>query len=221
MAQEGDAAKAFSGGDGYRAMIPQRHDASRIGLLGGSFNPAHDGHREISLAAINHLRLDAVWWLVTPGNPLKEGGDYEYAPYQERLAAARRVANHPRIVVSNFEERKGLQYTVDTLEALHDLWPQIRFVWLMGADSLEGFHKWKNWRRIASLAPIAVFNRPGHEAAATTSETAKELALFRVPSGRAADIVDAFPPAWTFIETTKNPASASAIRRRLLGDGAS
>ncbi|MFZ5619074.1 MAG: nicotinate-nucleotide adenylyltransferase [Pseudomonadota bacterium] len=193
-------------------MLPQRHDASRIGLLGGSFNPAHEGHREISLEALKVLGLDAVWWLATPGNPLKESDGYAYAPYEERLATARRVANHPRIIVSNFEERKHLQYTVDTLEALTDLWPQINFVWLMGADSLIHFNRWKNWRKIASMAPIAVFNRPGYEKAALASEAAKELALFRVPSGRAADIVGAEPPAWTFIETTKNPASATAIR---------
>ncbi|OFX03088.1 MAG: hypothetical protein A3E78_17120 [Alphaproteobacteria bacterium RIFCSPHIGHO2_12_FULL_63_12] len=197
-------------------MIPQRHDSSRVGLLGGSFNPAHDGHRDISLAAISHLRLDAVWWLVTPGNPLKRDG-YDYAPYEERLATARRVANHPRIVVSNFEDRKGLQYTVDTLETLHEFWPQIHFVWLMGADSLEGFHNWKDWRRIAALVPIAIFNRPGHESAATASAAARELALFRAPMGRAAEIVDAYPPAWTFIETTQNPASASEIRRNRSG----
>ena len=197
------------------AVIPRRHDHSRIGLLGGSFNPAHDGHRDISLAALKLFQLDAVWWLVTPGNPLKDDSDYTYAPYEERLGAARRAADHPRIVVSNFEDRKGLQYTVDTLEALHDLWPQIQFVWLMGADSLVEFDKWKNWRRIASLVPIAVFNRPGHEAAALASVAAKELALFRVPAGRAADIVTADPPAWTFIETTKNPASATEIRKRL------
>lgn len=194
-------------------MIPQRHDTSRIGLLGGSFNPAHEGHREISLAALKHLRLDAVWWLVTPGNPLKDES-YDYAPYEERLAAARRIANDPRIIISDFERRKGLQYTVDTVETLHDLWPQMRFVWLMGADSLEGFHRWKNWRRIASLVPFAVFNRPGHESAPLSSEASRELALFRLPASRAADIVDTYPPAWTFVETTKNPASATEIRRR-------
>lgn len=193
-------------------ITPRRHDHSRIGLLGGSFNPAHDGHREISLEALRLLKLDAVWWLVTPGNPVKERVGHDYAPYEERVATARRVANHPRLVVSNFEDRKGLQYTVDTLEALTDLWPQIHFVWLMGADSLEGFDRWKNWRRIASLVPIAVFNRPGHEAAALASQTARELALFRVPSARAAEIVGADPPVWTFVEETQNPASASAIR---------
>lgn len=195
-------------------MIPQRHDASRIGLLGGSFNPAHDGHREISLEALKLFGLDAVWWLVTPGNPLKKGVDYDYAPYELRLAEARRVADHPRIVVSNFEGRKNLQYTVDTIEALVDLWPQMRFIWLMGADSLEGFHRWRNWRRIASLVPIAVFNRPGHETAALASETAKELALFRLPANRARDLAEADPPAWVFVETTRNPASATKIRAR-------
>lgn len=198
-------------------MIPRRHDTLRIGLLGGSFNPAHEGHREISLEALKVLGLDAVWWLVTPANPLKEKGGYAYAPYEERLAGARRVANHPRIIVSNFEDRKRLQYTVDTLEALTDLWPQVNFVWLMGADSFVGFNRWKNWRRIASLAPIAVFNRPGYEEAAVACEAAKELALFRVPAGRAADIVGAEPPAWTFIESTKNPASATAIRAQKAG----
>lgn len=193
-------------------MVPQRHDTSRIGLLGGSFNPAHEGHRDISIEALKRLQLDAVWWLVSPGNPLKDGGDYVYAPYEERMAAARRVANHPRLIVSNFEERKGLQYTVDTIEALAELWPQIHFAWLMGADSLAGFHRWKDWRRIASLVPIAVFNRPGHEEAALASEAAKDLALFRVPSGRAAEIVGADPPVWTFIEDTRNPVSATAIR---------
>ncbi len=195
-------------------MIPQRHDTSRIGLLGGSFNPAHGGHREISLAALKALSLDAVWWLVSPGNPLKETGDYDYAPYPSRLSKARSVADHPRIVVSNFEDRKGLQYTVDTLEALSDLWPQIHFVWLMGADSLVDFHRWMNWRRIAGLVPLAVFNRPGYAEAALSSEAARELALFRVPSGRAADIVGAEPPVWTFVESTMNPASATAIRNR-------
>jgi len=195
-------------------MIPQRHDRSRIGLLGGSFNPAHEGHREISLEALKLLKLDAVWWLVSPGNPLKERAGYDYAPYEERLAAARRIADHPRIIVSNFEQRKGLQYTVDTLEALIDLWPQIRFVWLMGADSLADFHRWRNWRRIVSLAPFAAFNRPGFAEAALAGETAKELALFRVPSGRAAEIVDMDPPAWTFIESTVNPVSSTEIRKR-------
>ncbi|MEE2691405.1 MAG: nicotinate-nucleotide adenylyltransferase [Pseudomonadota bacterium] len=191
-------------------MIPQRHAHSKIGLLGGSFNPPHRGHREISLAALDWLGLEAVWWLVSPGNPLKDPDGY--MPYAERLWRARRVADHPRIVISNFEERRRLRYTVDTLQALSDLWPQIRFVWLMGADSLSTFHLWKDWKKIATLAPIAVFNRPGHEAAADTSEAAKELALFRLEEKDGAKLPDADPPAWAFYSATANPISSTALR---------
>jgi nicotinate-nucleotide adenylyltransferase len=192
------------------AVIPQRHDTSRIGLLGGSFNPAHEGHREISLLALTRLRLDAVWWLVSPGNPLKDAGTY--APYEERLKIARRVSDHPRIIVSNFEERKGLQYTVDTLETLTTLWPQIDFVWMMGADSLATFHRWRDWRRIANLAPIAVFNRPGFEDAWRAAPAAEELGSFRIEESAAETLAGAEPPAWVFIEAPRNPQSSTAIR---------
>lgn len=192
-------------------MIPQRHDHSAVGLLGGSFNPAHAGHREISLLALERLKLDAVWWLVTPGNPLKDALDY--APYEDRLREARRVADHPRIVVSNFEERRGLQYTIDTVSALEALWPQMRFVWLMGADSLATFHKWKDWRRIFSLLPIAVFARPGWNEAALRSEAAAEFTHFRLEGGAQA-LPGAEPPAWMFIDDTANPISSTQIRRR-------
>ena len=148
-------------------------DGARIGLLGGSFNPAHQGHREISLVALNALHLDAVWWLVSPGNPLKDKSTYH--PYSERMAKARLIADHDRIIVSNFEERRSLQYTIDTLGALVDDHPAVDFVWLMGADSLSTFHKWKDWRKIATLLPIAVFNRPGDENAPQNAEAAREL----------------------------------------------
>lgn len=193
-------------------MIPQRHDQSAIGLLGGSFNPAHAGHREISLYALERLKLDAVWWLVTPGNPLKDAKSY--APYEQRLKEARRAADHARIVVSNFEQRKGLQYTIDTVEALETLWPQIRFVWLMGADSLASFHKWKDWRRIFSLLPIAVFGRPGCNDVALASEAATAFADFRL-EGDAAGLAGAEPPAWIFFDATNNAASSTALRARL------
>ncbi len=191
---------------------PQRHDASRIGLLGGSFNPAHDGHVEISLAAIKALGLDAVWWLVSPGNPLKDQG--AYAPYDARLTKARRVARDPRIVVSDFERRKGLQYTIDTLTTLTTLWPQMRFCWLMGADSLATFDKWRDWLAIAAAAPIAVFNRPGYEDARTASPAARALAAFEVDSREAISMLDKEPPIWTYIADTANPISSTAIRQR-------
>lgn len=193
-------------------MIPQRHDTSRVGLLGGSFNPAHEGHREISLIALKRLGLDAVWWLVSPGNPLKDAADY--APYDERLRLARKAADHPRIIVSNFEERKGLQYTVDTLETLRALWPQIDFVWLMGADSFATFHRWRDWKTIASLAPMAVFNRPGYEAAWKAAPAAEDLAAFRLEESAALGLAGAEPPAWVFFPEPQNAQSSTAIRAR-------
>lgn len=187
----------------------QRPAARRIGLLGGSFNPAHEGHREISLKALETLTLDAVWWLVTPGNPLKNPDDY--ADYEERLHTARAVANHPDIIVSDFERRRNLQYTVETLESIRDANPEAAFVWLMGADSLASFHRWKDWRRIAELAPIAVFNRPGHESAALDSPAGKALDAFRIDRDDG-DLLSREPPAWQFVDDTSNPVSSTEIR---------
>jgi dimethylhistidine N-methyltransferase/nicotinate (nicotinamide) nucleotide adenylyltransferase len=186
----------------------------RIGLLGGSFNPPHQGHREISLAALDRLGLDGVWWLVTPGNPLKD--PKTYAGYEDRLRLARLVANHPDIVVSDFERRRGLTYTVDTLDALQTLNPNAAFVWLMGADGLENFHRWKDWRHIAQTVPIAVFSRPGHTEAALASEAAHALAAFRIGEADAVTLSAAEPPAWVFVSDTDNPISSTAIRSRTI-----
>lgn len=194
-----------------RLSAPKRHQRSKIGLLGGSFNPAHLGHREISLAAIEWLGLDAVWWLVTPASPHKD--PETYLPYEERLYRARQVASHPRIVVSNFEERKRLQYTVDTLEALTELWPQMQFVWMMGADSLSAFHLWKDWKKIATLAPIAVFNRPGCDTPPDKSVFGTELAAFRIAEEDGLELADMEPPAWAFHTATNNPLSSTAMRK--------
>ncbi len=184
----------------------------RIGLLGGSFNPPHQGHREISLAALDRLGLDAVWWLVTPGNPLKD--PEIYAGYEDRLRLARAVAHHPDIVVSDFERRKNLTYTADTIDALKALNPHTAFVWLMGADGLENFHRWRDWRHIAQAAPFAVFNRPGHETAALESEAATALAAFRVSPDDAMSICETEPPAWVFFPDTQNTLSSTSIRSR-------
>ena len=191
--------------------MPRQQPTStrRIGLLGGSFNPAHAGHREISLAALDRLGLDAVWWLVTPGNPLKDSGIY--AAYDDRLHQARKVARHPDIIVSDFEKRRNLQYTVDTLGQIIDANPTAQFVWLMGADSLANFHRWKDWRRIAELAPIAVFNRPEHGDDALKSEAGTALAPFRL-SDADTDLLSLEPPAWVFFEDFDNPLSSTAIR---------
>ncbi len=182
----------------------------RIGLLGGSFNPPHAGHREISLAALKRLKLDAVWWIVTPGSPLKD--ENLYAPYEARLAKARRTANHEDIVISDFEQRHNLQYTVDTIERLQFLNPSIRFVWIMGADSFAEFHRWKDWHRIAELAPLAVFNRPGYREEALSGEAAALLKPMRRDETEAATLPDLEPPCWIYFSETDNPLSSTAIR---------
>lgn len=194
--------------------MPPSHtiERRRIGLLGGSFNPPHQGHREISLAALDRLGLDAVWWLVTPGNPLKNPDIY--AGYDDRLRLARAVSHHPHIVVSDFERRRGLTYTADTIDALKALNPHAAFIWLMGADGLETFHKWRDWRHIAQSVPIAVFNRPGHESAALESEAAQALAAFRIDPDDAMRLGETEPPAWVFFPDTENPVSSTAIRSR-------
>jgi len=134
----------------------------RVGLLGGSFNPAHEGHLQISLAAIDALGLDELWWLVSPGNPLKEGAA-DMASYEARRASARRIARGTRIRVSDFERKAATRYTVDTARALLRKYPRRRFIWLMGADTVAQFHRWKDWRDLAQLVPIAVLPRPGSD----------------------------------------------------------
>lgn len=196
----------------------QSIERRRIGLLGGSFNPPHQGHREISLAALERLGLDAVWWLVTPGNPLKDPSIY--ADYQDRLRLARLVSNHADIVVSDFEHRHALTYTAETLDALQALNPNTAFVWLMGADGLENFHRWKNWRGIAETVPIAVFNRPGHSDAALKSEAAEALSTFQLPAENAMQLWNSPPPAWIFFPDTENPISSTAIRNRTIKNSA-
>lgn len=182
----------------------------RIGLLGGSFNPAHEGHREISLAALDRLGLDAVWWLVTPGNPLKDAKTY--ASYEERLHQARAVANHPDIVVSDFERRHNLQYTVDTLSRIKEVNANTKFVWLMGADSLESFHRWRDWMKIAESVPMAVFARPGYAKAAQESEAARALSVFEQAVETSGELANAEPPAWIYFSETQNPISSTEIR---------
>src|SRR4051794_25183866 len=135
---------------------------ARIGLLGGSFNPAHRGHRHISLQALRALGLDEVWWLVSPGNPLKEGAK-DMAPFAARLASAEHMAKHSRIRASDCEQREGTRYTIDTVRRLKGRHPEHRFIWLLGSDTLPNFHKWRDWRDLARELPIAVIRRPGYD----------------------------------------------------------
>ncbi|MCB1491048.1 MAG: nicotinate-nucleotide adenylyltransferase [Rhodobiaceae bacterium] len=183
----------------------------RIGLLGGSFNPAHAGHRHISLLAQARLRLDVVWWLVTPGNPLKDHA--ELAAMERRLANAQAVAGHPRIRVTGYEAAIGTTYTADTLEKLTAQCPSVRFVWLMGADNLATFHHWDRWRDIARTIPFAVLDRPGATLRALSAPAAQALARFRIPEFEAETLPDRAPPAWVFLFGPRSPESSTRLRQ--------
>ncbi len=160
----------------------------RIGLLGGSFNPPHAAHRAISLFALKRLNLDRVWWLVTPGNPLKDHGGLH--DLDERAEAARQMANDPRIDVSCLEAVIGTRYTFDTIAYLRRRTSGLRLVWIMGADNLAQFHRWQNWRRIASEVPIAVIDRPPQSFRALSAPAAQALAPYRLPENKAGQLAD-------------------------------
>jgi len=193
------------------ARLPRWSSGQRIGLLGGSFNPPHDGHLLISLYALKRLRLDRVWWVATPGNPLK---DNEGLPSLEtRLAGARALARDPRIAVTGFEAEIGALYTADTIAFLRRRAPGVHFVWLMGADNLRQFHFWRRWRRLAALAPLAVVDRPGSTLRGLAAPAAAYLAKFRVPEAQAASFAERPAPAFIFLHGPQSMLSSSAIRR--------
>lgn len=194
---------------------PPAFPGMAIGLLGGSFNPAHEGHRHISQAAMKRLGLDRVWWLVTPANPLKPRRDLK--PFEARLAQARATARHPRIAVTGFEAARPDAYTVNTLRFLTRRYPGTRFVWLMGADSLAEFHRWRDWRTIAALAPMAVLDRPGCRFAALASRAARALAGARIDESEATALPRFRPPVWTFLTLPLSPVSSTELRRKRQG----
>ncbi len=179
-----------------------------IGLLGGSFNPAHEGHRHISQIALKQLGLAYVWWLVSPQNPLKPGAGM--APLAERLAGARAAAHDPRIVVTDIERALGTRYTADTVAALQRRFAQTRFVWLMGSDNLREFHRWKNWQQIACRLPMAVVLRPGTALAPLSAKAAQRFGGRRTHSPK--DFARARPPAWIVLDGPRNAQSATRIR---------
>lgn len=189
-----------------------RHAMARIGLLGGSFNPAHAGHRRASLSALRVLDLDEVWWLVSPGNPLKPKAGM--AAYAARLASARAMARRAPIRVSDFEAEAGTRYTVDTIRALLKAYPQHRFIWLMGEDSVAQFHQWKDWRRLARMVTIAVISRPGYDDEARAARAMGWLRWFVRPAAIARQWTAWSAPAITFLRLPPDPASATALRAR-------
>jgi nicotinate-nucleotide adenylyltransferase len=182
----------------------------RIGLLGGSFNPAHEGHRRISLGAIATLGLDEVWWLVSPGNPLKPPKGM--APFEARYASALRVARRAPIRVSAIEQDLATRYTVDTLRALRRRHPRFHFVWLMGSDNLAQFHRWRDWRRIARTVAIAVVPRPGYDGPAHAARAMGWLRRFVRPAGQSRSWTRWRLPALVLLKLPPDPTSATALR---------
>ncbi len=182
----------------------------RIGLMGGSFNPPHVGHRHIAEEALKHLRLDEVWWMLARRNPLKPADIY--ADHARRLAATRALARHPRFRLVDAEWQLGTSYTIDLLKVLAPVLSQGFCAWIMGADSFATLHCWKQWRQVARMIPLAVFDRPGHTLAALTSPAARALWRYRLDAADAPLLVEMDPPAWTFLSIRHNPESSTRLR---------
>ena len=191
--------------------LPPHGRGQKVGLFGGTFDPPHDAHLAACLLAMKRLGLDRVWWLVTPGNPLKD--TRRLAPLKDRVLAARKLAHHPRIHISGVEVEIGTRYTYDTIDYLRTHCPGVCFVWIMGADNLRGFHRWQRWREIVMTFPIAVIDRPGATLSFLSSVVAKTFDYARVDEGDAPRLARMKAPAWTFIHGPRSSLSSSAIRK--------
>ncbi len=197
-----------------RRLVPPIGDrrSRKVGLLGGSFNPAHSGHRHISLQAMKALGLDEVWWLVSPQNPLKIGQGM--LGLKERVRLARQVADHPQIRVTDIESRLGMRYTADTLGVLTQKFPRLQFVWLMGADNLVQIPQWDRWTSIFETLPIAVLDRKPYTYRALFGKAAARYGFAKCPTHRAHTLVGSHPPRWVFLSCRRHPASATEIREK-------
>ena len=190
--------------------MPHAGDGQSVGLFGGSFNPPHEGHLRVSELALTRARLDRIWWIVTPGNPLKDHG--ELAPLSERISACRRIATDPRIEITAFEAHHKVRYTADTLAILKRMRPRINFVWIMGADNLGSFHRWQNWRKIASMMPIIVVDRPGSTFSMQASLAAHWLSRYRIDEDDSELLPTMKPPVWTFLHGPRSAQSSTKLR---------
>jgi len=190
--------------------LPPHAPGMRIGLFGGTFDPPHLAHLAASLLALKRLKLDRIWWLVTPGNPLKNTRDL--APLSSRIAAARKLTHHPRIDVTGLEAVINTRYTYDTILWLIARCPRVRFVWIMGADNLRHFHRWQRWKGIANLVPIVVVDRLGPSLYAAASPAGQALGRARIPEHDAATLPDRKAPAWAFLHGLKSDLSSTALR---------
>ena len=194
-----------------RPKPPLALPGMRIGVMGGSFNPAHEGHRQISLAALARLGLDRLWWVVTPGNPLKGAADL--ADLAERMRQARQVAAHPRIEVTDFEAALPSAFTAETVAWLKRRFPGVNFVWVMGGDNLAQFSRWRDWRRIVHAMPIAVLDRPGTRHRALASPAALSFAAFKRRESDTHGLPLAAPPAWVYLTIPLSEASSTELRK--------
>jgi len=190
--------------------LPPHPRGLRVGLLGGSFDPPHAGHLAISRVALRRLRLDRLWWLVTPGNPLKDPQALQ--PLETRLEACRTLAKHPRIVVTDVEAQIGARFTCDTLRQLRRRCPGVHFVWIMGADNLLSFHCWRSWRAIADLVPVAVIDRPGATLKLEGARATQALRKARRPERDSFALATARPPAWVILHARRSALSSTALR---------
>ncbi len=196
-------------GCGMAEGWPVADAGRRIGLLGGSFDPPHAGHVHISREALKRFQLDEVWWLVSPGNPLKTRGP---APLGERLALARQIMQHPRVRITDLEARMGTRFTAATLDGLLQRYQGVDFVWLMGADNLAGFHRWDRWREIFETVPIGVLARPGDRISARMSPAARQFRSAKLRSREAGILAGCEAPAWCFVNVPMMPISSTALR---------
>lgn len=193
-----------------RHNLPYAATGQAIGLLGGSFDPPHGGHVRITREALKRFGLDRIWWLVTPGNPMKT---IPPAPMRRRLAACRALMQHPKIEVTDLENRLKTRFTAETVHALRRLYPGVRFVWLMGADNLVQFHRWDHWCRIMENVPVGVLARPGDRLAACLSPAARAFRRHRLPASMARVIAGRDPPVWSFVDMPMSDASSTRLRR--------
>ncbi len=190
--------------------MPPAPAGLRVGLFGGSFDPPHEGHLLVAETALRRLRLDRLWWIVSPGNPLKAGRPP--APLGHRIELCRALAQDRRIVVTGFEASHDIRYTADMVDLVLTHRPTARFVWVMGADNLATFHRWQSWREIAARLPIAVVDRPGATLAPLSSPAARTLAAERLPEADARLLPGLDPPAWTFLHGRRSPLSSTRLR---------
>ncbi|NRG16426.1 nicotinate-nucleotide adenylyltransferase [Rhizobiales bacterium] len=195
--------------------LPHAEPGNRIGLFGGSFNPPHSGHRMVAETALKRCGLDQIWWLVTPGNPLKERGGL--APLEERVEAVKKLTRHPRMKVTAFEALAGTTYSASLLAKLRDIRPNLQFAWVIGADNLMTFHRWRAWRSILESVPVIVVDRPGASFAALKSVAATAYAPYRRDERLAARLADTPAPAWTFLHTRLDDTSSTMLRAQRCG----